>query len=141
MIRICASRRRTGAGFTLVELMIVVAVVAILAAIAYPSYMDSVRKSRRSQAKSVLVELAQLAERHYTVNNSYAGFAAKMENAPLLTEAKMYDITISAQAQQFSLAAAPKAGSAQAADKCGVLTLNQVGVRGNAKGVAVGECW
>jgi type IV pilus assembly protein PilE len=38
-------------GFTLIELMIVVAVVGILAAIAYPSYQDSVRKSRRADAR------------------------------------------------------------------------------------------
>ena len=50
-------------GFTLIELMIVVAVVAILVAIAYPSYQEQIRKSRRAQAKADLVEYAGLAER------------------------------------------------------------------------------
>ena len=54
-------------GFTLIELMIVVAVVAILATIAMPSYQEHVRKSRRAQAKADLVELAQQLERHHTV--------------------------------------------------------------------------
>ncbi|MDW7601742.1 prepilin-type N-terminal cleavage/methylation domain-containing protein, partial [Stenotrophomonas maltophilia] len=58
---------RLARGFTLIELMIVVAVVAILAAIAYPSYSEHVRKSRRAQAKADLVEYAQLAERFHTV--------------------------------------------------------------------------
>lgn len=75
-----ASRFRNRArGFTLIELMIVVAVVAVLAAIAIPSYQDQVRKSRRGQAKADLVELAQRAERFHTVNNSYAGFWATVE--------------------------------------------------------------
>ncbi|MEA3638500.1 MAG: type IV pilin protein [Lamprobacter sp.] len=55
-------------GFTLVELMIVVAIVAILAAIAYPSYQDSVRKGRRADAISALVR-AQLAQEKWRANN------------------------------------------------------------------------
>jgi type IV pilus assembly protein PilE len=59
-------------GFTLIELMIVVAVVGIIAAIAYPSYMDSVRKARRTDAKSALTEAAQKLEILYARNASYS---------------------------------------------------------------------
>ena len=59
-------------GFTLIELMIVVAVVGILAAIAYPSYTDSVRKARRTDAKSALTEAAQKLEIFYARNSSYS---------------------------------------------------------------------
>ena len=52
---------KTQRGFTLLELMIVVAVIAILAAVAYPSYMDSVRKSRRADAQAALAT-AQIAQ-------------------------------------------------------------------------------
>lgn len=58
-------------GFTLIELMIVVAVIAIIAAIAYPSYMDYVRQSRRADATVALLELAQYMERYYTNNGRY----------------------------------------------------------------------
>lgn len=61
-------------GFTLIELMVVVAVIAILAAVAIPAYQDQMRKARRGQAKADLVELAQRAERYHTVNNTYEGF-------------------------------------------------------------------
>ena len=57
-------------GFTLIELMIVIAVIAVLTALAYPAYQDQVRKSRRAQAKADLVEYAQGAERYFTANNS-----------------------------------------------------------------------
>ncbi len=63
--------RLSARGFTLIELMIVVAVIAILAAIAYPSYQDSVRKSRRADAKAALLDLAQFMERNYTTANRY----------------------------------------------------------------------
>lgn len=58
-------------GFTLIELMIVVAVVGILAAIAYPSYIDHVRKARRVDAKAALTEVAQKLEAFYARNASY----------------------------------------------------------------------
>ena len=54
--------RRVNRGFTLIELMIVVAIVAILAAIAYPAYTESVRKGRRAEARTALAEpLARIA--------------------------------------------------------------------------------
>ena len=73
---------RTGAGFTLIELMIVVAVVAILASIAVPAYQEQIRKSRRAQAKADMVEYAQMAERYFTVNNTYVGFTLPTSQSP-----------------------------------------------------------
>lgn len=61
-------------GFTLIELMIVVAVVGILAAIAYPSYTESVLKGKRAQGRTALAELLQQQERYATQRNCYMGF-------------------------------------------------------------------
>lgn len=58
-------------GFTLIELMIVVAIVAIIAAIAYPSYQRSVLKSHRADVESMLTADAQILERCYTQYFSY----------------------------------------------------------------------
>jgi type IV pilus assembly protein PilE len=68
------TRRHFSAGFTLIELMIVVAVVGILAAIAYPSYTDSVLKGRRTQARTAILDLLQQQERYMTQNNTYLSF-------------------------------------------------------------------
>ncbi|WP_456375518.1 type IV pilin protein [Thiolapillus sp.] len=77
-------------GFTLVELMIVVAVVGVLAAIAYPGYIDHVRKARRADAKAALTEVAQKLEALYARNASYSadltdiGYpAANWNNVPI----------------------------------------------------------
>lgn len=59
-------------GFTLIELMVVVAIVAILAGIAYPSYVDHVRRARLTDAQMVLMEAAQWMERMYTAGDSDA---------------------------------------------------------------------
>ena len=66
---------RLHTGFTLIELMIVVAIVGILAAIAYPSYTEQVRQSRRSDCEGALTGLASAMERYFTVNNTYVGAA------------------------------------------------------------------
>lgn len=59
-------------GFTLIELMIVVAIVAILAAIVYPSYQDSVIKAKRAEGRAALMQVMQQQERYYTQNNTYS---------------------------------------------------------------------
>lgn len=58
-------------GFTLIELMIVLAIVGILALVAYPSYIQHTQKTRRSDGQAKLMEIMQAQERHYTVNQTY----------------------------------------------------------------------
>src|SRR3546814_7599636 len=62
-------------GFTLIELMVVVAIIAILASIAYPAYTDYIVKTRRSAGAACLLEQAQFMERYYTTNMGYSSAA------------------------------------------------------------------
>lgn len=77
-MRQCGSRAggHASAGFSLIELMIVVAIIAILAAIAIPSYQDSVWKGKRGEAKTAILRILQTEERLYTENNVYKPYAA-----------------------------------------------------------------
>lgn len=137
--------RRAG-GFTLIELMVVVAVVAILASIAYPSYQDSVRKSRRAQAKADMVELAQRYERYHTVRNTYVGFwesafgaaGAEVPSPSTAGATVAYSIENTEAANSFTLTATPQ-GAQQKDTRCGTLTLSNTGQKG--AGGTLADCW
>lgn len=115
-------------GFTLIELMIVVAIIGILAAIAFPSYQNYVTKTRRADAQTALTGFATAMERYYTDNrNTYLGAADGgadtgapasalfPSEAPLDGATKFYDLTIaSATRNSYTLQASPK--NAQAGD-------------------------
>lgn len=143
---------RAARGFTLIELIVVIAIVAILVGIALPTYQDAVRKSRRGQAKADMVELAQRAERWYTVNNSYAGFWAQVEAdgldiSPRDGNGPFYDLErdggTDAAVNEFELTATPIAGTGQENDaRCMILTLNQAGAKGIDGGTGTpADCW
>jgi type IV pilus assembly protein PilE len=133
-------RRPKVRGFTLIELMIVVAIVAILAAIAYPSYQSQVRKARRGDAQAVLLELAQWMERYYTTNNSYTGAVLPFAKSPKEGGDTYYNIALSTlAANNFTLTATP-AGT-QASDPCGNLTYTNTGVKGRSGTAPLDTCW
>ena len=137
-------------GFTLAELLIVVAVIGILASFAYPSYQNSVRKARRTDAQAVMMELAQWMERFYTENHGYDKTKGDENVSPpanLLRSPANGDIfyaisLINLAPNTYTIQAAPKSG--QKKDKCYMLTLQNTGVKGikdAQAGVEVGDCW
>lgn len=136
---------RNTRGFTLIEIMIVVAIVAILAAVAYPSYQESVRRAARADAQSGMMEIAQNAERFFTQQNQYAATRAGLPyvlpfNQSPLGGAARYNFNIAFPTPQtFVLQAVPT--PVQAADACGNLTINQLGVTGPALGTDGRPCW
>ena len=134
-------------GFSLIELMIVVAIVAILAAIAFPSYTNYIVKTRRVAATACLSEYANYMERYYTTNLRYDQdtSATPVKNSlPALDCASTnrtgnfykYDFgtpTVS----KYTLTATPKSTEA----RCGTLTLNQSGTRTSSGTDTLAQCW
>ncbi len=142
-------RSMRSSGFTLIELMIVVAIVAILAAVAFPAYQDSVAKSRRAEAAGALIEAAQRLEVFFTQNGRYCaladcstGLAPVFPTAVPSSGAAYY--TIQGQDGQVSATAfvieAVPAGS-MANDDCATLRLSAAGETTVTGSVSAAQCW
>lgn len=133
--------RHNHVGFTLIELMIVVAIIGIIAAIAYPSYQRNVENTRRTAAQADLVELAQWMERRFTANFDYReGTGAPtlpFTTSPRDGTAVFYNLSFSGTVGRntYTLQAVP--AGAQTGERCGTLTLASTGV----KGAAEADCW
>ena len=135
-------------GFSLIELMIVVAIVGILATIAYPSYQDYVRRAARAEARAAMLHMAQLQERNFSDRGAYVAVAA----GPLTDGwqsanwsgssygSRKYDVTatVGNPANTFTITATPTNGFDE--PKCGSLTVTSNGTRSSSAGDAA-TCW
>lgn len=148
-------------GFTLIELMVVVAVIAVLSAIAIPAYDQSVTKARRADAKVALMKLAQLQEAYFSNNNRYAitlaelltsspeGFSS-IVGTTAQSPQNYYTLTLTPGAvatRSFTLTAAPYGDMITREGKmsvsCKGLTMDSTGQRGISGGGtgSIQDCW
>ncbi|KAB2924398.1 MAG: prepilin-type N-terminal cleavage/methylation domain-containing protein [Dechloromonas sp.] len=144
---------RKAEGFTLIEVMIVVAIVAILAAVAFPAYTDYVVKTRRGVAAGCLMEYAQYMERFHTSFMNYKDGKDNAGNAievtlPVTacsTDLNSHYVFAFAAGQPtgttFSITAIPQGIQATRDTRCGSLSINQLGTKAVSGTGSVATCW
>ena len=127
-------------GFTLIELMIVVAIISVVGAIAYPSYSNYIKKATRADAKVTLLDLAGKQERFHLQNKTYTAVLADL-GATSDSKEGYYVLSVDAATPAelvngFSLRATAKTTRSQAGDDtttagdCTVMTFDSTGRKG-----------
>lgn len=128
-------------GFTLIELMIVVAVVAILTTIAYPSYQNYVRKGHRAAAQTQMLQIADRQAQYLLDARNYAVGASALTDLSIVLPPDVsvrYTITVKNAANgdtpsippSYTITATPISGGSQESD--GALTLTHTGAKTRA---------
>ena len=120
-------------GFTLVELMIVIAILGVLGGLAYPSYVSYAQKAHRADGIDSLLALAGRMEEYYINNDTYD----KATVASVDSSDKYYKLSITTATDFAYLITATPVNTDT---YCGNLTLNSLGVKGTSKG-KVEDCW
>jgi type IV pilus assembly protein PilE len=150
------------AGFTLVELMVVVAIATILFALAVPSYMSYVRQSRRTEARTAVLDLAGREERYFSTNGAtYANTTANLGYSgafPVAVGSGYYSITVCVPANanctaglgmpnppaapSYTVVATPVAGLSQVNDvQCTAFAVDSTGQQFASGTGGTAYCW
>ncbi len=132
-------------GFTLIEVMIVIAIVSVLLAIALPSYENSMQKGRRADAKAHLMAVANQEEQFMLDQGTYT---TNLADLSLPVDSPDGHYTVSAAAcgtgditRCYTLTAEPRAGSPQIDDlRCTEFVLESNGLK-TADGTDQDNCW
>lgn len=129
-------------GFSLMELLIVLAIIGILAGLAYPRYNQHLTAVRRTYATVALTDLAARLEQYYVQNNSYAGATLAGLGVSDANYKNYYQLKITqALDDKYVISAIPQGKQAQEDTDCGSLILDQAGNKSVTGSRTAEECW
>ena len=135
--------RQRQAGFTLIEVVIVVAILGIISAFAYNGYQRYVQNTYRADAQRSLMDIAQRLERCFTQRNDYSECVDGGQGATWESENGHYEISITdLEKTTFTLIATPQGVQAERdGDRCATLTLTHTGRRDSTGSEERDDCW